>query len=134
METIMGKENMKLGDVLTSEKTWIKGYAATNAENIAVHPRSEEAVQFCLLGAVNKAADGNCRERAKLEEAAVDAAVKLGYLGIRRFTALVAFNDDAYTKWEDVQKLVKLADKYNVWWRRWLRNIRNLFRRNTIYT
>lgn len=47
-------DNMKIKELLSTEKKWTKGTYARNAVGKACSPYSEEAVCFCLLGAVDK--------------------------------------------------------------------------------
>ena len=49
---------VKVRDLLSDEANWLKGYFACDTENRGVSPRSENACQWCLEGAVRLFCNG----------------------------------------------------------------------------
>lgn len=95
---------MKIKELLTDESRWCKGHVARNKYGEKEDIESEQAVCWCLSGAIGKCYPYKDRNAISLKIR--DAIVKhLGYV-----LGTIAFNDDKKTTFEDVRKVIELAD------------------------
>lgn len=97
---------MKVKELLKTEDKWTQGYYARTKTGTFVDATNRSAVCYCLRGAVEK-----CYRKAG---ARIEAEAKLR-AAIRKFTKgqcleLVTFNDALGRTFEDIKKVVELAD------------------------
>ena len=95
---------MKVIELLADESKWVQRAFARTINNTPVVSTSDEAVCWCLEGAINKCYPPNERNAilTKLENNIKD------YCGHKR--TVQGFNDDKNTKFEDVLKVATKAD------------------------
>lgn len=84
---------MKPSELLSDESKWTKGAFAEDRKGIPVHSKSDDAVKWCILGALNKC--GCIKEQVKLEQIVMGNAAE--------------FNDAPTTTFRDVRELLLKA-------------------------
>jgi hypothetical protein len=102
---------MKISEVLTDESKWTKGHYAINTDGDVISAMAPEAVQYCFIGAIRKAAGDDWE--AKIKQAHT-IATSLGYIhpdSHEPFGSLICFNDNPDTTWDQVKKIIELTDK-----------------------
>jgi len=88
---------MKIRELLTDESKWTKRFYAVDSNGEPLPPRSENAVSWCILGAINK---------CYTTEEFVDLYLKMAlHLGV---ASLVSWNERA--TFQDVRTLVESLD------------------------
>lgn len=96
-----------ISKLLDSPDKWTTGALAVDSDGLSVPTLSEDAVSWCLLGALKHEARTS---RLYLSaDKRIWAAVKAEYPG--RYLSLSQFNDSPTTTFEDVQRILKLASK-----------------------
>ena len=84
-------------NLLSNPDHWIKGTLAKNSEGIAVTPLADDAVCWCLEGAIERVAPKfNVAPQAIYEEIRKTL----------RYGLIFSFNDKSYTTHEDVMKVL----------------------------
>lgn len=97
---------MKLKKLFSSKRKWTQGELAKDSRGNFAEPLSNEAVCWCLLGAIEKCYG----RRTKLSKKVLE---KIDY---HLFQSLVGegpvavWNDDPYRKFRDIKKLVDTLD------------------------
>jgi hypothetical protein len=94
--------------LLSTKSRWTKCTLARNKKGVPVLPRSSGASSWCLLGALEKCAEGRAKRR-QVECYAVTEAVSCFLPRPYRF--LSTFNDNEETKHKDVLRLLDRAIK-----------------------
>jgi hypothetical protein len=104
---------MKIKDFLTQDN-WIKGDEAVNGFDAWVEPNSAEAVKWCLSGALERCYENNLPTlHTKLMQSICEVIHQREPEDLDTMypkEAIVRFNDDPFTKFEDIQKVLKHAD------------------------
>lgn len=105
---------MKVKEILSSESKWCKDVAAIDINDVQTDALSPQAVRWCLLGAcvlsASKEHPRNLHEAAKVtdnKKLTLMMAVKNLY---PQFNGISIFNDNPGTSFEDVKKVLELAD------------------------
>ncbi len=104
---------MKLRELLTDKSKWTKHTLARNTKGSPVHPLSDEAVCWCLVGAMQKcysidssvAAIVNNDVSVELRE-----AIKRKY-GHMYISTVLGFNDTQETTFEQVKEILNEIEK-----------------------
>lgn len=91
---------MKIYELLDTPEKWLKGYFAKNKDGEFVKPLDEEAVQFCIVGAVIKCYG----TEGKYSEVINSIKNKLN------LSCLITYNDKSSTSYEDIIKVAKELD------------------------
>lgn len=93
---------MKIKDLLTDESKWVKGHSATDKEGYAVNPIGENAVCWCLIGAMEKCYGRN--NALELLRVSIKIVEKI------QTNAITTWNDDSKRKFSDIKKLLEELD------------------------
>lgn len=97
---------MKMRDLLDSPDKWTKGAYARNAAGNECLPIADEACCWCLRGAFIR-----CYADTKTGEAAGrKLLVALNALDDKYKGRITMFNDNPSTTFEDIRRLLELAD------------------------
>ena len=96
---------VKIKELLDKPEKWTKGFYAKDSRGKPANVNDADAVCFCLEGALYKCCGYNGYE---------DKQLKLSN-SIEKYTngktnSLVAFNDNQSTTFEDIKKVLELAD------------------------
>lgn len=102
---------MKLGEVLSDESRWTKGHYAVTEGKDVIACTAPEAAQYCLVGAIRKAAGDDWEARIKLAHAKASALGFIPKESTEPFGSLICFNDNPGTTWEQVKQVIELTDK-----------------------
>jgi hypothetical protein len=101
---------MKVRELLSAPEAWTKGYYANDKDGGMVYPESEEAVCWCLSGAINRCYSGLSDRR--FAEAKLEASIRELFPNLKvhqHDSLIVAFNDHKAT-YGDIRKVVEHAD------------------------
>lgn len=93
---------MKIRELLSDESKWTKGFYARNAHGAIRPSKSEEAVSWCILGAIEKCYGGKKADGVFLR---IEAAYPS-----KLYSCVDDWNDSKKTKFEDVKRLVVELD------------------------
>ena len=96
---------MKVRELLDSPEKWIKGALARDKNGNKVLSQDENAIQWCLVGAIVK-----CQGYVYYTDMAVKIERAITKCIEQPFNNLVDFNNDENTTFEDIQKVLELAD------------------------
>lgn len=96
---------MKIQKLLNTEKRWCRGAEARDIHGTPVSPQSPEAVQWCLLGAINKCYGSYTNDYDKIFD-----RLRNTIEAPRKIFGVANFNDRASTTFADIQKLIEKAD------------------------
>ena len=91
-------------DLISDPERWTKGYAARDKKGIRVIAMSEDAVKWCMIGAIRKVVD---EEEYSHELHMAQVLLRRHLPGNHRL--LFEFNDDRATTHEDVMTLFDKA-------------------------
>jgi hypothetical protein len=93
---------MKIQELLDLPDKWTTGSRARNDRDLFVEPGSEEAVKWCLMGALDKCypLNGHARARMAIEH----ELFKWGWKSIE------AFNDSCLTTFEQLREVIIAAN------------------------
>ena len=94
----------KAKELISNPNHWAKGSYAFNKQGKEVSYESNDACQFCALGAINKVSSSNPLSLARYR-----AAVSLRKCLPKDFNYVDVFNDSPTTSHEDVLKLFDMA-------------------------
>lgn len=92
---------MKIRELLTDKSKWTKGYDAQDISGERTSPMSEEAVCWCLAGALH---------RCYLPEQRQEIQDKIGLNISILFASIVGWNDMPDRTFEEVKALVEELD------------------------
>lgn len=95
---------MKIRELLTDESKWTKGSSARYDNNFVCLPASEDAVKWCLMGALVKCYSYT-PESYTIQEKMRNYTIKT-----KGFYNIVYFNDHGSTKFEDIKTLIDALD------------------------
>ena len=97
---------MKPSDVLKLKKNWVKNSYANRQDGSSCSVESDNAVCWCLVGAIMK-----CYPHPKTQvEKRLKASSAMKKLFPGRTNSLLQFNDHKDTKFTDVKKVLKEAE------------------------
>ena len=96
---------MTIQELFSDASKWCKVYYAKDKEGRGTGPNVVDAVCWCLEGAIRK-----CYVRSEIQQVKEKLAVAAQQLFPKRRGSSIVFNDDPETTFEDVRKLVELAD------------------------
>lgn len=94
---------LKISELLKDPKRHTKGHYARNAKNRPVRPESDQAVKWCLVGAISHCYPDDVSSIAGRLRAALE------FQGYHKMD-VVEWNDDPGTTHQMVLDLAKLAD------------------------
>lgn len=100
---------MKVKDFLNSPEKWTRGVLAKGKFKRSINPESEEACSWCLLGAIIKCYD-NDLEKMKAKNKIHQVLLTMGYIIQDSFDAIVIFNDESTTTFEEIRLVIEEAD------------------------
>lgn len=97
----------KVADILIDESKWTKGKSARGNDGYPRLSLDEDAVCWCLLGAMRKAKGAPCGVRADRLIHEINA---MGGWPITRYNGVAHFNDHEDTTFAMVQRVIKELD------------------------
>ncbi len=97
---------MRLTQLFSDASKWTKGHGARTQSDAGIFYDSPEACKWCLVGGVAKCYFGSADYQEALE--CVRMAIKKLFPG---FPTVISFNDHKDTTFEDVVKVIKLAEE-----------------------
>jgi hypothetical protein len=98
------QQQMKIKELLSTPDKWTKGLAARNKKGEPVFTSDKDAYSFCLLGACAKCYPDllNCVE--------VEKKIRDILRNENGFLSIVDFNDSSSTTFEDIRRILEIAN------------------------
>lgn len=98
MTTKTTTEPKTLQELFSRDDSWCKGDYAKNEDNIYCHWSDSDAIQYCLVGAINKIYGHDALYVYKKIQ---------NYLNLEPYGIITYWNDSSERTIDDVRKLVK---------------------------
>lgn len=105
------KTTMKLSELLTDETRWTKRHYARDKFGLPTFFDAENAVCWCLYGAVRKITDHNLAEQSALIlslEKSIDKLYPYTF-----YNSFIGFNDNSKTTFEMVKRVIDDVESKN---------------------
>ncbi len=104
LQQLNKSRQMKIKDLLNSPDKWIQHCYAKKKNGKLVHPAKPEAYCFCLRGALIQ-----CYANMQEKNVAENKLLKVVAENTLH-TGLIAFNDSPETTFEDIRRILEIAD------------------------